>query len=253
MSTLDATYFDGWYADKLDAPVLEVAKQRHLGHPPELAGTSLLPLAGLREVGAGLQLAPGLRLLDLACGSGAFGCWLARETGCELVGVDFSGVAIDHARRAAERLFGLEAGQARFAVGELTATGLADRSVDAAMVIDSIQFADGPSVAAECHRVLRPGGRIALTGWEPVDRADPVHSDRMRGSDLGASLRAAGFAEVRVQERPDWLAAERQFWQEIVRHDPAEHPALPSAVAEGTRSLARWGKLRRVFATATRL
>lgn len=120
------------------------------------------------------------------------------------------------------------------------------------MVIDTIQFAPGPEVAAECRRVLRPGGRIAVTGWEPVDRADPDHSQRMRDCDLRHALDSAGFTSLLVSERPDWLAAERAFWQEIVTHDPAEHPALPSAVAEGRRTLANWGKLRRVFATAIR-
>lgn len=251
MSARDAGYFDGWYADKLVAGVLEAAKQRHLGHPPELLATSLLTMPGLREVTNALGLSPGHRLLDLGCGSGAFGCWIARETGCDVVGVDFSSVAVGHARSSAPG-FGLLAERAEFVVGDLTATGLPDESVDAVMVIDSIQFASGPAVAAECRRVLRPGGRIAITGWEPVDRADPVHSDRLRTCEPGETLTSTGFTEVWVVERPQWLDAERAFWEDIVAHDPAEHPALPSAIAEGNRSLASWGALRRVFATATR-
>jgi SAM-dependent methyltransferase len=247
---LDADYFDGWYADKLGADVLEKAKRRHLGHPPELIGTSLLTLSGLQEVAAALRLTPAQRLLDLACGGGGFGSWVARVTGCGVVGVDFSTVAVEHAREAAGPMFGLDADHAEFIVGGLTETGLPDSSVDAVMVIDSMQFAPGLAVAAECRRVLRPGGRIAVTGWEPVDRADPVHSDRIRSCDLGESLRAAGFAAVDVVERPEWLAAERAFWEEVVTHDPDEHPALPSAVAEGRRTLTNWGKLRRLLATA---
>lgn len=54
-------------------------------------------LDGLREVGEALALEPGHRLPDLACGGGAFGCWLTRRSGCGLVGVDFSSVAIEHA------------------------------------------------------------------------------------------------------------------------------------------------------------
>jgi SAM-dependent methyltransferase len=251
VSVRDADYFDGWYPDKLAASVLERAKQRHLGHPPELLGTSLLTMSGVREVADALRLSAGRRLLDLACGSGAFGCWIAQETGCDVVGVDFSTVAVEHARSSASG-FGLHGRRAEFRVGDLTATGLADESVDAVMVVDSIQFASGSAVAAEARRVLRPGGRIAITGWEPVDRSDPVHSDRIRNCDPDEALRSAGFAEVRVAERPQWLDAERAYWADIVTHDPAEHPALPSAISEGQRSLAAWGTLRRVFATATR-
>lgn len=251
VSARDAEYFDGWYADKLVADVLEAAKQQLLGHPSELVATSLLTMPGLREVRNALRLSAGRRLLDLACGSGAFGCWIARETWCDVVGVNFSSVAVDHARRSAPG-FGLLAERAQFIVGDLTATGLPGESVDAVMVIDSIQFASGPAVATECRRVLRPGGRIAITGWEPVDRADSAHSDRIRTCDPAEALRSTGFTEMCVVERQQWLDAERAFWEDIVAHDPAEHPALPSAIAEGNRSLASWGTLRRVFVTATR-
>jgi SAM-dependent methyltransferase len=252
MAKLDATYFDGWYAAKLDADVIEAAKQRWLNHPSAFRGTSFLTLDGVNEVGESLGLAPGRRLLDLACGVGAFGCWLTKRSGCDLVGVDFSSVAVEHARRSAAQVFDLPGEHVAFRVGELTKTGLPAQSVDAVMVIDSLQFAPGADVTSECSRVLRSGGRIALTGWEPVNRNDPVHSERMRNCDLGASLAAAGFLDIAVDERPDWLAAERACWAEIVEHDPAAHPALPSAIAEGRRSLANWGTLRRVCATATR-
>jgi SAM-dependent methyltransferase len=252
VTNLDAAYFDGWYADKLDAGVIEAAKRRCLNHPSEFCGTSFLTLDGVTEVGAGLGLAPGRRLLDLACGVGAFGCWLTKQSGCDLVGVDFSSVAVERARWSAVQVFDLRDTQVDFRVGELTMTGLPAASVDAVMVIDSIQFAAGADVTSECLRVLQSGGRIALTGWEPINRNDPVHSERMRNCDLGASLATAGFVDIQVDDRPEWLAAERACWQEIIEHDPATHPALPSAIAEGRRSLANWGTLRRVYATATR-
>jgi SAM-dependent methyltransferase len=251
VSSHDAEYFDGWYAAKLDADVLDDAKRHTLGHPPEFRGSSFLPLDGLHDVGEFLELGAGRRLLDLACGVGAFGCWLAQRSGCDLVGVDFSPVAVEQARQSATRAFGLPPERTDFQVGELTATGLPDASVDAVMVLDSFQFANGIDVARECARVLRPGGRIAVTGWEPVDRDDPNVSERMRACDIAGSLTAAGFTDVVREERPDWQQAERACWQEIVTHDPSEHPALASAVAEGRRSLDNRGKLRRLRVTAT--
>lgn len=252
MSIRDASYFDGWYRNKLAASALAGPK-RHLGHPPELWSTSLLPLDGVREVAEVLALGPGRRLLDLACGTGGFGLWIARETGCDLVGVDFSETALARAREAVPEDFGEQvAARAEFRDGDLVSTGLPDASVDAVMVIDSIQFADGTAVTAECSRVLRPGGRIALTSWEPVDRGDEVLSERIRAVDLAGSLRAAGFTDVRAVERPQWLAAERAYWEQVVTLDPATHPGVASAVSEGRTTLANWGRLRRAFATATR-
>ena len=127
MTALDANYFDGWYADKLAAEVLAAAKQRHLGHSAELVATSLQTVDGLREVSDSLQLSKGKRLLDLACGAGAFGCWVAARTGCDVLGVDFSAVAVAHAQTAAANTFGLTGERAQFSVGELTATGFARR------------------------------------------------------------------------------------------------------------------------------
>ena len=62
---------------------------------------------------------------------------------------------------------------ASFRIGGLTATGLPDASVDAVLCTDAIQFPDEPASAyEEIRRVLKPGGRAALTCWEPLDRND---------------------------------------------------------------------------------
>ena len=76
-----------------------------------------------------------------------------------------------------------------------------------------------------------------LTSWEPVDRADERLSERMRRVDLGAGLRAAGFTDVEVMDRPQWLACELAVWQEAVALDPGADPALRSFHDEGVRSL----------------
>ena len=251
MTNLDADYFDGWYADMAASTLIEGAKRTLLGLPPELLSTSLLSMSGLQEIRALLQLSATTTLLDLACGRGGYGSWLARETGCALVGVDFSGVAVQVAQ---ERIgvFGLDPERATFAVGELVATGLTDHSVDAVMCIDAVQFADDQVACAnECRRVLRSGGRVAFTCWEAVDRTDELVPERIRQVDLGTTLRSAGFADVEVTERPDWLAGERDYWSHAVSHDPGDDPALQSWVGEGRRSLERLDGFRRVLATAT--
>ncbi|WP_112225453.1 class I SAM-dependent methyltransferase [Lentzea atacamensis] len=48
--------------------------------------------------------APGQVLLDLACGRSGHGLEIVRRTGCRLMGVDFSAVAIDQARQRAVEL-----------------------------------------------------------------------------------------------------------------------------------------------------
>lgn len=212
---MTAEYFDQWYADMTGSTVLERAKQAHLGLPPELQSTS----------------------------------GLARETGARVIGVDFSRVAVDQATEAVAS-FGLDGSRADFRVGELESTGLAAGSVDAVMCVDAIQFAGSVVAAAkEMRRVLRPGGRVVATCWEPVEPGDAAVPERLRRLDLATQVAEGGLADIRLAERRAWRAAERGFWEAAVAHDPGADPALRSWHDEGVRSLATWDRLRRVLAT----
>lgn len=245
---LSSAYFDQWYADMVRAPVKDRIQQSHLGLPPELLSTSLLPWDGIAEVVAVLRLAPGDVLVDLACGRGGYGLEIASRTGARLVGVDFSAEAT---RQAAEQA-GRRGVDATFRVGDLAATGLDAGSVDAVLCVDAIQFAVPPAHAyAEIRRLLRPGGRAALTCWEPVDRDDERLSERLRTVDLRSGLDAAGFVDVDVLERPGWRAQELAMWRAAVALDPGDDPALRSFHDEGVRSLATADLVHRVLGVAT--
>jgi SAM-dependent methyltransferase len=250
VTSLDADYFDQWYADQTGSAVLESAKQRHLGLPPELLSTSLLTLDGLREIGGLLGIGSSERLLDLACGRGGYGLWLARETGASVIGVDFSGVAVRQAQAAIEA-FDLGKGRAAFEVGELEATGLPDAAVDATLCVDAVQFAgDVVTALREMLRVTRPGGVVVLTAWQTVDATSASVPERLRRLDLGPQLEAAGFVDVMVVDRSDWRESERAFWEEAVACDPDRDPALESWHEEGVRVLSDWDSVRRIVATA---
>jgi len=243
-----AEYFDGWYANQAATPTVAEIMNRHMGFPPGTRA-GVVPAEAIPELTEELRLTPGSTLLDLACGRGAYGLVVAKQAKAQVVGVDFSGQALTGAREQAARM-GVD--NARFLTGELTATGLPDASVDAVLCTDAIQFPDEPAVAyAEIRRVLKPGGRVALTSWEPFDRADERLSARLRRVDLAAGLRQAGFTDVEVRDRPSWMARERALWEEAAALDPGDDPALQSLHDEGVRSL-EWGPLlRHVLAIAT--
>ena len=246
----DATYFDNWYADLTSSPLRDAIVTRALGLPPELQSTSLLSWQGIAQMTGELQLPQDGVLVDLACGRGGYGIEVCLRTGARLVGVDISTVAVEQGRASSARL--LRAGRAQFQVGTLLASGLAAGVADGVMCVDAVQFAEPPLAAlVEARRVLVPGGRLALSCWEPADRYDERVSARLRAVDLRRDLPAAGFVDVDVQDRPDWLAAERRMWEQAVAVQADADPAVRSLQAEGRRSLAAWGSLRRVFATAT--
>jgi SAM-dependent methyltransferase len=216
-------HFDEWYSAMSAYPdARDALVHAHLGLPTEIRSTSLLGMPGLLEVRDLLQLSAQDIVVDLACGR----LWLARESDAGVLGVDFSAVAVDLARHNVAT-FGLTPPEAKFRVGTLTATGLPDGTADALVCIDAIQFADDiVGAAAECVRVVRPGGRVVLTCWEAIDRGDDRVPQRCRRVDLAAQLTAGGLVEIRVVDRPTWLEVEHRMWSEAAALDPGDDPAL---------------------------
>ncbi|WP_439657151.1 class I SAM-dependent methyltransferase [Lentzea sp. HUAS TT2] len=237
--------FDRWYAGWTGTSAADELVRRVLDLPPDLESTSLLGGAGLDEVVQALGLAKGRVLLDLACGRGGYGLEIARRIGCRLVGVDFSAVAVEHARQRSG---------GDFRVGTLTATGLNTASVDAVLIVDALQFAESKTAALrECLRVLRPAGRLVVTCWEALDPGDERIGPRIRGVDLARQLPEEGFVDVEVVARPSWWALEKQLWEALLAADePADDPAMRSMRQEARHVLPTLDGRRRVLATATR-
>lgn len=248
---LTADYFDQWYADIDASPRRRQLFTEALGLPPEVEPSNTVPLSGLHEVLAALSLRAGDLLVDVACGRGGPGMWLARAASARLIGVDFAPVAVAQAS-SRRSLFGLSESHASFVVGDLVATGLDDGVADAVVCVDALQFAsDGSRAAAELRRIARPGARVVVTGWEPVAFGDPVLSERLRSFDVGSLLRGAGLVDVQVMEKPSWRAAERVLWDSAMATPAHGDPALESLRDEAARSLPTWDRLRRVMVTAT--
>jgi len=118
----DALYFDRWYADMKAPSVKDVILRRNLAVPEDLGSVGVLHWNGVLELVASLHLRRGGLLVDVACGRGGYGVEVAQRSGARLVGVDFSAVALAHARTIAERR--LPPRQAEFRIGTLTATEL---------------------------------------------------------------------------------------------------------------------------------
>jgi SAM-dependent methyltransferase len=235
--------WDDWHAGVAGSAACALLVRTELGLPPGFNSNSLLPWAGIADVAAALPLGPGSLLADLACGRGGYGLEIARRTGARLVGIDLSAVAI---RAAADG-----AGGARFFVGDYTAAALRDGCADAIICIDAMQFAEPPLAGLrECHRLLAPAGRIAVTAWEALDPDDERLPERTRRMNLARDLAAAGFDRVKVTGKPDWLAAERSLWEAAAAADASNDPGLTSLRDEAIHALDAFDAKRRVLATA---
>jgi ubiquinone/menaquinone biosynthesis C-methylase UbiE len=111
-----------------------------------------------------LGLRPGMRVLDIACGTGNQSIPAARA-GAEVTGVDIATNSLEQARQraAAEGL------KIRFLEGDAEQLPFEAAEFD---VVDSMfgaMFAPRPElVASEMIRLCKPGGLIAMANWTPA-------------------------------------------------------------------------------------
>jgi ubiquinone/menaquinone biosynthesis C-methylase UbiE len=110
-----------------------------------------------------LRLAPGTRVLDVACGTGNLSLPAARA-GAIVTGLDIAPNLIETARRRA-RAKGLKID---FDEGDAEQLPYGDASFDTVVTMFGAMFAPRPeATVAELLRVCRPGGRIAMANWTP--------------------------------------------------------------------------------------
>ena len=213
-------------------------------------------VAQLERIVADLRLRPGDRLLDVACGAGGPGLWVARATGAKLIGLDLSEVGTRLAARRAEDL-GVEA---EFAVASVTTAGVIAAPVDSAMSIDSLQYVpDKRAAFAEIARVLKPSGRLAFTAFE-LD-ADRVAGLEVLGDDPIGDYRPVledvGLAVDTYEQTPGWDTRLDAAYSAVIAAEPDLRPemgdaAMDSLLLEMSLTLAVEPYKGRVYAAAHR-
>jgi len=154
---------------------------------------------------------PGQRVLDIACGFGGTLRALAR-IGTRATGIDISKVCVDRAREA-NAAAGLS-DAIDVAVGDFHAIESGDRTWDAVICQEAlIHSPDRPAVFGEVFRILRRGGKFAISDILTAEGADISMVERAfarLGAAAGATVhdylnmaRGAGFDIVHVERRPN--------------------------------------------------
>ena len=124
---------------------------------------SRLMEGGAREFYERLNIAPGCKMLDVACGSGQLALMAAKD-GIEVTGVDLADNLVERARARAQA----EGLRARFEEADAESLPFEDASFDVVVSLIGAMFAPQPQlVAKELLRVCVPGGTVAMANWTP--------------------------------------------------------------------------------------
>jgi SAM-dependent methyltransferase len=221
------------------------AYERYMGKWSRLAGEAFLDW---------LAPEPGLRWLDVGCGSGAFTERLVERCApASVQGIDPSEAQLAYARtRPALRI-------AQFRQGDAMALPFPDDTFDAAVMPLVISFVPEPARGlTEMARVVCPGGVVAAYAWDMVEGGFPysVLQAEMRELDIaipvppspaasqmdtmldlwtGAGLEAVETREITVHRT---FADFDDYWTTILG-GPSVGPQLAALAAMAPEDLAR--------------
>ena len=185
---------------------------------------------------AAAQVQPGMRVLDIACGTGepAISLAAALAGDGEVVGVDISPAPL---KIAEERAKQRSLPNVIFRQADAHDLSFADSSFDCITSrLGVMFFSDLPRALSEMHRVLKPAGRAILLVWGPMDQPYfqttigtilrmlpaaivPESGRKMfalgNKGVLSQALRDAGFSQVdeeRVTVPWTWVGTPEQVW-----------------------------------------
>lgn len=176
--------------------------------PDDVTGMSL----GCGDPVTLAQLQPGQTVVDLGSGGG-IDCFLAAKKvgpGGRVIGVDMTSDMISKARANARKV---DAENVEFRLGEIEHLPVADETADVIISNCVINLSpDKPQVFREALRVLRPGGRLAVSDIVTRVELPPQVQQNLAAwagclagawvdKDYAAAIEAAGFVDVSISEK----------------------------------------------------
>jgi ubiquinone/menaquinone biosynthesis C-methylase UbiE len=172
---------------------MDTATAARVANPAEIYDQSFVPALFARwgrVVAEAARIAPGDRVLDVACGTGALTLAAAERAGPSgaVTGLDANPAMLDVARTKPVRVDWQE--------GRAEDLPFADATFDAVVSQFGMMFFDDPARAlVEMRRVLTPGGRVAVAVFDAIDTSPGYDAlahllDRLFGREVGDALRA---------------------------------------------------------------
>ncbi len=128
------------------------------------------------------NLQPGEVVVDFGCGGGIDVILAAQKVGTQgkVVGIDFSGEMIERARQAVTAA-GLQDRKVELHVADLEKSEMPDAFADVVIPNCVINLCpDKEAVYKEAYRILKPGGRLAISDILLTEAIDPTIQERFQ-------------------------------------------------------------------------
>lgn len=115
-------------------------------------------------------LKPGEKVLEVGCSNGFITEYIHRQAGCDILGVDYSDVAVGQAQARTRG----KADTLNFRCVDLIQDELPGGEYDVILAIDSIYFmGDYNQTLAKLNAKLAPGGRMIIAAFQVKEEDDP--------------------------------------------------------------------------------
>jgi ubiquinone/menaquinone biosynthesis C-methylase UbiE len=218
-------------------------------YPNEVNHDSAITWTDLRKVVKYFKIGPDKTFIDVGCGRGGPGLWIAREIGAKYMGFDLSESAVEVAtKRAIE--FGIK-DKASFQVGNIYKTNFPDNYFDGALSIDALSFIPNQLKALyEVARIIHSDALFIFTSFE---KKNPSH-----GKNYDFLLHEVGFEVIIYEETPDWNRRQGEVYQKVLESKKILVKDMEKEVAslwimEAKGFLPRLNDIKRIFALAKKL
>jgi sarcosine/dimethylglycine N-methyltransferase len=252
MSTEISSAIDFYERHPISAEIILAKLNASRGHLNDLAPEELFPhdqdhyggLAANDALAERAGIGKATRVVDFCSGLGGPSRYFAHRYGADVIGIELTPARVKGAQQLT-RLVGLQ-NSVRAVEGNVMQVPLPDTSADVVISQEALlHVPDKERALAEAYRILKPGGRIALTDWiahRPLSDADrELMRQAMAVADLyglqtyADLIRRAGFSVNSVEDlTADWgvilkqrLAMYRKLREEAqAAGTPAGHDAF---------------------------